>query len=273
MAPSRRRSFQDAALSWANAHPEEARRCLAVPPIIERNPLSHPGPDDEATRKLKLSTLEDYVVKRGWDLGTSEHGLALVSHVLSAPLTLRMITEQFLAQKHARQSWCCIGARAEATLPPRYWGEMMDMHATTELELHFVGPDVRVGGPPADIHRNGSRLSLNWTYRGLFHDLSNISDQSWTHFVLFNPGLGHPQLKEHWLPTLSILKGRPLCLTAHSLIDAEQDSQLLEELGFADTSRIVYRPNPFSSRVLYQDPFDSSHFVSPNKYVAWIGDN
>jgi hypothetical protein len=61
-----------------------------------------------------------------------------------------------------------------------------------------------------------------------------------------------------------------LWLTAHSELDAERDAHLLlDQWGI----HVDYRPNPFASRIVYQDPFDKSHFVSPNKYVAWISND
>lgn len=132
--------------------------------------------------------------------------------------------------------------------------------------LDFVGPDLQVSSQPTNLTLGDSQLTMQRYYQGYFHDLAP-PEKNWDGFVLFNPGLGHPNLKEGWTETLKRLCGQQLWLTAHSDLDAERDAKLLrEELGLD----VDYQLNPFASRIVYQDPFDSTHFVSPNKYIAWV---
>jgi len=116
--------------------------------------------------------------------------------------------------------------------------------------------------------------------------------KKWDGFILFNPGIGHPNLQESWEATIKfILKTRqPLLLTAHSNIDARRDYAILksmiqqkgqerhqqsvgEEDGYTndnqgrkmddvtvmieDILRLPegYRRNPFASRQQFEDPF------------------
>eukprot|EP00903_Cladosiphon_okamuranus_P008634 g8280.t1 len=52
-------------------------------------------------------------------------------------------------------------------------------------------------------------------------------------FVLFNPGLGHPHLREGWAEALERLldTGKPIIVSCHSEKDLERDARLLREAG------------------------------------------
>lgn len=52
-------------------------------------------------------------------------------------------------------------------------------------------------------------------------------------FVLFNPGLGHPHLREGWAGALERLldTGKPIIVSCHSEADLERDARLLREAG------------------------------------------
>lgn len=263
---NQRRSFQDAAFLWARQNPVAARKALTVPP-------------DNRSTITSLTSLEDYLNQRKWDVLRHPHSIALVSHVMSAPLTMWHAFEEYCGsassfEEHvtARQKWCVIGARAEATLPSQYWREILQFERKREWSIEFCGPDVRPSSKPVTLQKedNNSQLTLTWSYRGYFHEKPHSQQSITDVYFLFNPGLGHANLKKDWIPTLNILleEGSSCCLTAHSELDAERDVKMLQEQGFGS---VAYQPNPFVSRISYQDPFDSHHFVSPNKYVAWIG--
>jgi hypothetical protein len=273
-------NYQDEAFLWARENPSLARACLEVPPdeaLIP--PLS--------TSDAAFQSFEDYWTMRGWNhhVKQEEYARRLVSHVLSAPLTL-MSKHDFLQQ---HKNICVVGARSESTLPPQYWREMLFVAAsnnqTTNICLDFVGPDVLVRPEPLHLSHSSSSLQLRWLYQGYLHDYIKQNDESslstWDAFVLFNPGLGHPNLAKHWLPTLRLLLElkKPLLLTAHSILDAQRDQRFLLELQLQqqqsadDVAVVSYHPNPFSSRITYLDPLEPSnysHHVQPNKYVALI---
>lgn len=105
--------------------------------------------------------------------------------------------------------------------------------------------------------------------------------QYWDGFILFNPGLGHPNLAKLWRPTLKFLMrtGRPVLFTAHSSIDAKRDLIVIEEMLMDEKDRAIgvsdigYGANPFSSRMEFIDPCTNTrsgddgslvHVVRPN---------
>jgi len=110
----------------------------------------------------------------------------------------------------------------------------------------------------------------------------------WDGYVLFNPGIGHPNLKKDWVPTLKFLieTKKPILFTAHSKIDADRDSKVLEKILINDdeedgdsNDRIVeYKTNPYASRMKFVDPFPTSpnaddtsfHLVRPNDQILLL---
>ncbi|CAM9716712.1 unnamed protein product [Choristocarpus tenellus] len=93
--------------------------------------------------------------------------------------------------------------------------------------------------PCATVLLNGRTLTVTWNQsmlreeeilaRGMFGDA--IGELSTDAYVLFNPGLGHPALKEGWGLTLDYLlrSGRPLVVTSHSEGDMVSDVGRLQE--------------------------------------------
>ena len=78
-------------------------------------------------------------------------------------------------------------------------------------------------------------------------------------YVCFNPGMGHPNLKQMWEPSIKyILKtNKPLLLTAHSYRDSIRDKNVLVKqlkLLFNNNIKLDYSINPFGSRMAYVDP-------------------
>jgi hypothetical protein len=201
--------------------------------------------------------------------------MAIRSHVLSAPLTLATLYNAATTTTAIRapRRLCCVGARAEATLPYEYWKEFLLLASVLEplqARLDFVGPDIPTSKQPTVValEDDDSSLSLEWHYKGLLHDEAN-NDERWDAYIFFNPGLGHDHLEANWRPTLEkvIEEKRPMLLTAHSELDAMRDSQRLGGYYGLD---VQYSINPFASRVTYEDPFDRKHIVRPNHYVAYV---
>ena len=289
MEHGQKRWFHDPALEWARTNPAEAQRWFQLPPNW----------DDDSIRPTfssnVLNSLEAYCRWRGWKNvpeAVESKILALTSHVLSAPLTIAalMFQDPKLLQhiSSTRQlRLCCIGARAEATLPHEYWEELLLVlygMATNpngkplHLALDFVGPDIQPQTLPTTLSWRGSTIALRWLYKGFWHDLSPSADR-WDVYLLFNPGIGHENLKHNWKPTLdrllmsspSTLPHQPLpllFLTAHSQLDAKRDESLLKDI-YQQTD-LDYKQNPFASRIQYQDPFAKDHLVRPNQYMAQI---
>ena len=110
----------------------------------------------------------------------------------------------------------------------------------------------------------------------MYHDNPDASANDVHGFVLFNPGCAHPNHVKDWEITLQLILNQmtkqttpcSMLLTAHSAKDAERDFALLQEKFGLD---LDYTENPFASRVCYQDPFDPTHIVRPNHFVAsWM---
>jgi hypothetical protein len=291
-----RASFQDPTLIWAQSTPEVAQKCLE-PPFWEDWKQCDVTFDSE-----KTLSLEGYLKWRRWpipnenEIDTSGDNIAinataLISHVLSAPLTLANQLgnlEPYENQDIGQQRWCCVGARAEATLRPMYWKELLLMRnkeynheavktsSYPNILLEFVGPDIQLNGQNITVALGSSgSLSIRSGFRGLYHeDPQRLAHSSpWDAFVFFNPGFGHPNLQTSWEATLhkilQELRASPgrMLFTAHSEKDADRDSKLLwEKFGL----RVQYRENPFASRIRYQDPFEPDHYVQPNHHVAFV---
>ncbi|CAN0380425.1 unnamed protein product [Hapterophycus canaliculatus] len=99
-------------------------------------------------------------------------------------------------------------------------------------------------------------------------------------FVLFNPGLGHPHLKEGWDGALKRLlaTGKPIVVSCHSWKDLDRDARLLREAGAVschypgwaeevevegrggdgrgggESDSVTPRENPFRSLMVSEDP-------------------
>ena len=333
-SPLGREGVEEDPRDWACRRPEVARRILSVPSEPPRSAVGPAG----AAGAPSPRTLEDYLIWRDWDLpsaslqsggesdvakGEESSAVSLLSHPLTYPLTLGANLGAFSAIPRRREDGglgaspdpaghereesennallrlCCVGARAEATLPGDFWREALLMASVLtaaegngetgrlpcrELVLDFVGPDVPGKMPSRTFSLTNpscgyDRMSMTFQ-RSYLHALvldrykamgshaqaSQRLLNMWDGFVLFNPGLGHPNLKEGWGPTLRyILKsGSPILLTAHSDLDAQRDWSALggkmDEIGQGDRWRgcsSQFRPNPFASKLEYNDPFFS----------------
>ena len=250
-------AYQDPALSWAQANPRLAQQCLNPPPVD--------GEDHFPLAERSLQSFEAYLEWRKWtfpneifhesegvDSGDQrENAIAIISHLLSAPLTLasqfRKLMEYFSqsspnengASERVGFDLCCVGARAEASIPAVYWREFLRLSMASmsirsefpcdgrvllerkslELYLDFVGPDIpskvskqSVCVPEEKRNHTASSasISLRNYYRGYFHDVpavnaSNQKGKLWDAYVFFNPGFGHPNLQQSWEPTLKLL--------------------------------------------------------------------
>lgn len=92
-------------------------------------------------------------------------------------------------------------------------------------------------------------------------------------FVLFNPGLGHPHLREGWAGALERLlaTGKPIIVSCHSRKDLERDARVLREVGASrccpgraataleggDGDVVFPRENAFRSLMASEDPLSA----------------
>ena len=111
-------------------------------------------------------------------------------------------------------------------------------------------------------------------------DRLNTIRQHWDGYVLFNPGLGHPNLSKQWESTIKFLfkTNKPILITAHSALDALRDLEVLRNKGveasFIGIGNIVYKVNPYASRMEFIDPFAKCtkgvHTIRPNHSVILL---
>ncbi len=140
------------------------------------------------------------------------------------------------------------------------------------------------------LHQYVFELYKSWKNEDHNHDgnfnlgASTVSESIlnyWDGFILFNPGIGHENLKTSWSPTLEfIIKTRKTILTtAHSSLDCQRDLEVWNSIISRNeiekgNSILNYDLNPFASRMSYRDPFPSKdgeiHFVNPNHSVLKI---
>ncbi|KAG5177584.1 hypothetical protein JKP88DRAFT_150973, partial [Tribonema minus] len=212
-------------------------------------------PPFDAAAPPDLSSTEAYLASRFWTniLPSDAAAMRIISHLLTYPLTLAAAlasVENTRSFSRAGLHVECIGARAEATLPPHLWAEALFScgRLLDGGRLTFIGPELGVpravkpasSGDTAPCHtlRQGGRsLELQWV-RGLFHDTA--SGRALRHdscnrtegsihtvdaYVLFSPGLGHLHLSTGWQATADLVMASqtPVILTAHSEGDARRD--------------------------------------------------
>ena len=298
---------------FAKRYPSAAAQVLKVPQfsskhhvIANNSRLYEFGNKDES--------LERYIEWRGWNIGSilRDHGvddnkllidasIGLLSHPLTFPLTLARHWKTLCDSSSHNKTFrlCCVGARAECTLPDEYWRELLVATSAIDIEeddaqvtIDFIGPDVpaQLKSKTITLDNNcdedttqpyGRQLTLNF-HSSFLHEvvLKILKSQQietdqirnvWDAFVLFNPGLGHPNLAKEWLPTLKFLirTTNPILFTAHSTIDAERDRLVLEQLVVDRNNgnqSIEYETNPYASRLEFEDPFSKEHvhIVRPN---------
>mmetsp|Transcript_40056 Transcript_40056/g.84110 ORF Transcript_40056/g.84110 Transcript_40056/m.84110 type:complete len:412 (+) Transcript_40056:3-1238(+) len=186
--------------AFAKTHPKAAADILAVPSYesllaSSSFPFTKTNDDDN---KILPSSLEDYLQWRGWDIDGILHkhnldaevhrnsDIGLLSHPLTFPLTLGHwhVTknskvrdgdggEERTDDKHTIRL-CCVGARAECTLPDEFWREFLVCMATNNTSIgigdgtyqkdfkyiiDFVGPDV-------PHHLKSKTITLGTTQEG-----------------------------------------------------------------------------------------------------------
>ena len=312
-SPSSSTNHQDLTLIWASTHRDEAQACLDQPstdPLTHKNvPSTLNDNNKNQHHAIPMNSFEDFWKWRDWTFPVTHaddtiHGQRLVTHVLSEPLSLAC--HLLPAMTHATGTYksslqiCCIGARAEALLPPSYWKEVVQLAVQIlgwnklHLTLDFIGPEIlRRPSVKESCGALGS-VTLRWLYNGKFHEYMDHSkkayvrdgvavappeqDTRWDGMVMCNPGIGHPHLREGWRPTLELLlsgeqttRKTPVLLTAHSWTDAQRDGLVLTDYLLPQAP--LYKENPWASRIQYQDPLVNPpkvHMVQPNHYFHVI---
>ena len=110
---------------------------------------------------------------------------------------------------------------------------------------------------------------------GFLTDLVPSKVAGYDAIVAFNPGLGHPNLKEGWSSTLELLKSLKLkspsteiITTCHSEYDMERDVKTLSEHFNGSDLEVI--ENPFCSRRADEDPLREGGIVNANSHIIII---
>lgn len=261
------------------------------------------------TSQAASKDIDEYLVWRGWDKQyiDNQYTNALLSHLLTFPLTFAkyadFFTDTYSNEEDVKKELriCCVGSRAEANLPDEYWREFLvafhHFHGK-EKQISWVvdciGPEIAPQLKSKQIRAGQeSMLTLNY-HKGFLHDhvvrlyknskSSNPTQEilnTWNGFLLYNPGVGHPNLIKSWRPSLDFIAKttKKILITAHSDIDAARDSKVLHEIqsGSDDVNDIpiLYKNNAFKCKTLFEDPCASDKHsdttvVSPNHAVCAI---
>jgi len=143
---------------FAKEYPDVARQLLKVPP-------HYPTHNNSTTlMQSKDEKLEDYLIWRGWNIkgilhlhkldneSTNSAAVGLLSHPLTFPLTLGRYISEIVSNDSTNYEQkkdiriCCVGARAEATLPDDYWREFLiaasSVVSESSITIDFIGPDI-----------------------------------------------------------------------------------------------------------------------------------
>ena len=285
--------------SWAESNPALARQVLTPPPPFLSSSSSSGIVWNllaEMTSGDSTTLLEMYLQQRNWNIPCDlnrEEAIGLVSYPLTFPLTLGFYYCSTMTSCHKSTApirICCIGARAEATLPDIFWKELLISTFPLSWDITFIGPDVGEKQRPMRIeldanHSTSTFLHLSFQ-NGYFdeyiiratknkNDQATLISNTWDGVILFNPGIGHPFLKKKWNTTMQLLLQEDvlLLMTAHNKIDCERDFQTFQNLQLQSPKRSTrtysdaYIPNPWSSRMQVEDPLNTTQLVRANAYV------
>jgi hypothetical protein len=190
-------------IAWAQSNPRLAQECLNPPSWWELENCYWDGEQHGPENQQVPQSLEAYLKWRKWTFPKEiiqlrkkegrDNATALISHILSAPLTLaNQLSKHIIrtsskknnekyptatnkdinASKDIIHNLCCIGARAEASIPTSYWKEFLMLSSASlfldknkagnnhcddggrsslfppiisqslQISLDFIGPDI-----------------------------------------------------------------------------------------------------------------------------------
>lgn len=146
-----------------------------------------------------------------------------------------------------------LGARAEAMLPPHLYLQLSYLLPNSPIHIYFVGPECI---PTSDETRStiavSSRLALKY-HKGYFHDaIWNFApfDPFTDVFFMFSPGIGHPESREGWKPTIEKLLETKCAVFATGFHDSDMGNDaraLTEDFDRKMDWLLKPRKNPFAS--------------------------
>lgn len=223
--------------AWATANLCRASALSKIPPP----PQTFLSKSMAAKQKCLLEILRF----RKWEMPVEKEEWMFVSRLLTYPLSISRLLPHCGRGPNTRL--LVLGARAEASLPPKLWLESVfaGPRPRRPLHLHFIGPSVTPSPP-----MQSRQMQLRWTH-GVYHNTHTPCHDEIDGIVFFNPGLGSPQHRDNWRQTLEELckkqqqNCKPLLVTSLSEADAALDAQALCEAGI---SGVRFELNPFRSQ-------------------------
>ena len=163
-----------------------------------------------------------------------QRALRLMSSAYSYVMTLcRFLPELVDTANRSKLELHVIGARAEAMIPRYLWDELSYFHPGKQFDIKLVGDHVptMVARQTTPTTTENELIQLKRIH-GLYHEIEPSNMNTPDAFVLYNPGVGHPRLREKWKRTLQIVLAscKPLLITSFSLEDQERDIAALQDL-------------------------------------------
>jgi mitochondrial splicing suppressor protein 51 len=126
-----------------------------------------------------------------------------------------------------------LGARAESTLPPHIWLQLSHLFPQTPFHIHFIGPDTLP--PNREPYTTFLNDRLTFTYdNAMYHDYHEkigSFDPYRDIYFLFAPGIGHPDSREAWKPSIAKALDTKcaMFITGFDQTDVQTDVKAVEE--------------------------------------------
>ncbi|RQM15826.1 hypothetical protein DD237_003029 [Peronospora effusa] len=208
--------------------------------------------------------------------------LRLMSSAYSYVMTLsRFLPELVDTDNRQKVELHVIGARAEAMSPRYLWDELSFFYPRKQFDIKLVGDQVPIMSArkktPTTKENELIRLEM---IHGLYHKIGPRNLTTPDAFVLYNPGVGHPRLRENWKLTLQTVLAscKPLLITSFSLEDQQRDIAALQDLVASSPAlkqhklRFRCRPkqNSFCSLKYQVDPSNVGAPILTNNRVMVV---
>ncbi|GMF21002.1 unnamed protein product [Phytophthora fragariaefolia] len=161
--------------------------------------------------------------------------LRLLSSAYSYVMTLSRFLPELMQTEKPKVELHVIGARAEAMMPRYLWDELSFFHPGEQFAIKLVGDHVPVMSArkkTSTTREDENEFVELQLINGLYHKIESRKLGTPDAFVLYNPGVGHPHLRESWEPTMQAVLAscKPVLITSFSLEDQQRDIAALQDL-------------------------------------------
>ncbi|ETL99338.1 hypothetical protein L917_03808 [Phytophthora nicotianae] len=205
------------------------------------------------------------------------------SYVMTLSRFLPELMDQYQMDTAAKFELHVVGARAEAMMPRYLWDELSFFHPGQQFGIKLIGDHVPVMSTrkktPTTRENENEFIQLEMI-NGLYHEVDAKKLGSPDAFVLYNPGIGHPHLRESWEPTMQtvLALGKPVLMTSFSLEDQQRDIAALQDMvtnnpvlkNFELHFRCRAKQNSFRSLKYQVDPSNVGTPIQTNNRVMVV---